>query len=180
MYTCTCRHGFCPYMRVGQVLQWLAQGTSTSSRSLFLQLLFLVSHFIEEGAWVRGASTDFLQAPLPQGPKRRRRIATHLKEAVAAEGAKAGVGRSGAKVLQVVSRTKGCKQIKREGHANTFDSSRVARYWQGGKAVLRRMPRPWVSVTCDATRAGGQDMLFSALHVASLDRSMWLPPQVPQ
>ena len=145
---------------------------------MYKQVLCAVAWRLERGAWVSTATTDLLQAPLPQGPVKRRRLRTALTHHAAQAVAEAHIGRSGRAVFDALQRFRSVVAKTRVSRANEWCRLRVAAYWAYGRALLRTAPKPWFSLAWDGTRAGGKEALFAALYTHALGVGMWLPPQV--
>ena len=144
---------------------------------MFRQLVCSLSVVVEHSSWLQQSTTDHLQSPLPSGPYKRRRITVEVKHAVARAAAEGSVARNATGVMAVVQRLRGYRKRKREGKANSFVYDRVALYWAVVRAMFQQAIRPVFSLTMDATRAGGRDMLYSAVYCQSLGLAAWLPPQ---
>ena len=165
-------------MPVAKALLWLSSGNAPMVQYLYRQLLCFLAFLIERRTpWLRAASADFLQAPLPRGKKRTRRLSKHLKDAIAQAAADRSVAPSGARVLQQMHRWKGVLKRIRCGHANLNVWGHLAAYWTAAQTLATRVQRPAFGLAWDATRVDGKEMLFSALFFCSLLKGFWLPPQ---
>eukprot|EP00974_Lingulodinium_polyedra_P090622 8788707-Lingulodinium_polyedra.AAC.1 len=82
---------------------------------------------MECSPWVLGAEEDVLQAPLPAGPKRLRRISPALKEGVAAAAAKGEAGgKTSQKVWAAMARFRVKKKHLKAETARNWDVARVS------------------------------------------------------
>jgi len=150
------------------------------ARHLLWQLVLWVSFLLERGAWIQGASTDHLAAPLPMGNTRRRNIPFRVRDAVGEAAGGGQLGRSGRAVMAAMHRfTRHCsKKLSKSGRkANQYLLQRVKGYWHHLRAVFRAPECRIYSLALDATRAAGKDMLFQTLYVPEVGVGAWLPPQ---
>ena len=79
-------------------------------------------------------------------------------------------------MLMIWKQRKGIE--RREHNANEFVFLRMARYLEATRAAFRGLRTQVWSVSWDATRAGGKDLLFSCLWNAEAGVGAWLNPQV--
>ena len=118
-----------------------------------------------------------MQAPIDQGPAKRRRIGSHLKEAVAQAALEGDLGRSGFQAMAVMSRAKHWG-LKRHNVGNTLQRDIAARYWKQVQAVCGVAPCPKIGVVWAATRAVDFDYMFWRLWMMQHGIAWLLPRQV--
>ena len=164
-------------MPVATFLAWTFKAASAAVRVACRQLVLFLALMLERGAWLEAASRDPLDAALPVASVKRRRISREVKDRVAEAGSEGQLGQSGRQVLQIMGRW-GRWQQQAFKTANSFLPGRVAAYWQAGQEAFRAGGGPVLSLSWDATRAGGKEMLFSCIWSPALQKGMWLPPQV--
>jgi len=165
-------------MGVASFLLCLYSSRSVQVTGILVQALAYLAFYIEQGAVLQALSEDPLEAPLPFGTRRKRRISGALKEAVARAVAIGSHGRTGAQVLQNMSRYQR-RLMGASRKANDWTRHRVARYWQHVQAFCLSARCSTYALSMDATRAGFKDMLFSAMFLPEVRKAFWLPPQEP-
>ena len=163
-------------MRLDIFTRFLLAHTDAASQRLQV-------HFLHWAAWVvyhhpswSAATEDPLQVPVLRGPTRARRIEPRLKQAVGQEAAKGAVARSASRLALAITRFKSWRIKART--ATDWAGQHVPHLLGHCRAVLASEGcLGVVSVSCDATRLGKRDWLWTALHKPALGCTVWCAPQ---
>ena len=162
-----------------EALLALAKGPSPRCASIFVHLVVYLADMVDRGAWVQGAPTSVLDAPMPQGARKRRRMPRTTRDVVAAMAADGGLARSGNKVLLVMARKHGWMKDSRPRLGGAVTRERCARYWACVRKKLKHVKKQHWTLVWDGTRAGRKDLLIGCLWSRELSLACWLPPQAP-
>eukprot|EP00974_Lingulodinium_polyedra_P113006 10938708-Lingulodinium_polyedra.AAC.2 len=112
------------------------------------------------------------------GNRRRRDLGRGVKEAVAKAAGQGQLGRSGRQVMLIMHRL---RKTRESGEApadtgNRFVRDRVGHYFLALQQSMQASEVPMYSLSSDATRLSGKDMLHSALWSAGTGQAAWCPP----
>ena len=97
------------------------------------------------------------------------------------EAARGKLGRSGAKILELVKRFRYHNKNAplRFNIGNTWVEPTLRRYLGQLQLEMRQADQPIYSISWDATRLSGKDLLFSTMYAPSARLACWCPPMVP-
>ena len=147
-------------------------------RSLFVSIAWMLDH---SDLWSTSSSDALVDAPVPIGAKRARRLDGNLLQAVAREAGSGAAGRTGGAVARSMKRYRRWSTTRlSDAVANLAAGRRVFDYWRKLQQVFSRVDQPVLSVCMDGTRMSGKDTLYATLYSPAMGMGAWCPPQVAQ
>ena len=110
------------------------------------------------------------------------RVDNRLKEAVARAAAAGKLGRSGAKVLELVKRFKYFNQNLGMNFksGNQWVEPTMRKYLGELQRQMTGAHHPIYSIAWDASRLSGLDLLFATVYAPHIRRAAWCPPMAPR
>ena len=180
LVTCPGHEVQAPAIELVSWVMWLCTKAPSRWKPVTRSMLCCIGFVVEHGPlWDESSIDALMDAPVPLGPKRARRLDPALTSAVAAAAGSGDVlGRTGGAVARSLARVRkwGSKRVKKD-----FANKAVRRrnHWYG-KAMREEASSTRtrvVSLAMDGTRVGGKDMFYSAMYLPETGRAFWCPPQ---
>ena len=142
-------------------------------------LLEALGWAIDRSSWWGSASTDvLLDAPVPMGHRRARRLDPALVQALAHAGAEGTFARAPGRLTAAMARFRRWHGQRVTGKTVTAGTSMVMLQYQGaGQAAFSETATPVLSVALDGTRMDGRDTLYVAVYAPATALAIWAPPQ---
>ena len=156
--------------KFGNILIWLDGLHDEKADNLHRQILLWLQVVGDYDCFWDRVSADPLAVALHTTRKGMARIIpTLLKEAVAREAARGKLGRSGAKILELVKRFRFHNKNAplRFNIGNTRVEPTLRRYLGQLQLEMRQADQPIYPISWDATRLSGKDLLFSTMYAPS-------------
>ena len=157
----------------------LCQSKEEKHVPILWQLLRFMADFVDtHESWV-GATTDPLHLPIGVGAKRTRPVHPVIVQAVVRD-AQSSQGRSSRMVAENLVRYRpGKPLVLQPKSASRWNDPTVGVEACSRWALMRSQVTSFYSVSLDATRLGGLDVLWLAVNLPELNLSDWAPQQVP-
>ena len=178
----TCVEGEPPQRVIGvdTLLMWLTHTAGTACKPVLGSLLRAIAWHIERsGIWERASGDALVDAPVPQGLKRSRRLDPELRRSMAEAVGQQVAGRTSLKLSVAFNRFRQFHRIAvsaRQVDRGLWD--RLFAYLQLGRTTFTPARTQIVGLVGDGTRVDKHDYNFYALYSPSLDIAMWCPPTV--
>lgn len=150
---------------------------SEPARALLAHFLCWLSRLVDE-AVPTTSSVDPLDAPVPQGRQRARRLHKELKQGVVDLILETKVAKSGGHALRIVKRFKHMTRNLCSSGFNRADQAEAMAILAAASAHFKEHDEPFVSLAWDATRISGRETLWTACCSPSSNHAAWAPPQV--
>ena len=166
--------------KLGDFIVWLHQLGNDNARRLLRALVSWIQLIADYGDYWDGLGSDPLHIPVPQTQSgRARRVPARLKEAVARTAAAGDHGRSGAKVLKNLKKFSGVVDMVADAVGNTWTEPSMRRYLGATQGVMGSVVDKIYSLSWDATRLSGKDLLFASMWTSEGQIASWCSPMVP-
>ena len=164
-------------MSVADLLVELSVEGFVRSLALLGQLACWLATVVEHSPWIKEASSDPLDIPVVQGPKRARKVEAQFKQAVAKMAARPGPGRSSPEVVATIERFRKAKEFRKFKGANKWQRALARGYLANAQETFSQDSLRFWPLASDGARFSGRETQFTALFSADLGISCWRPPQ---
>ena len=164
-------------LSVADLLIELSVEGSVRSLALLGQLACWLAMVVEHSPWVKEASSDPLDIPVVQGPKRARVVEAQFKQAVAKMAARPGPGRSSREVVATIDRFRKAKEFLKFRSTNKWQCAVARGYLANARETFSQDSLRFWSLASDGTRLSGRETQLTALFSADIGVSWWCPPQ---
>ena len=164
-------------LSVADLLIELSVEGSVRSLALLGQLACWLAMVVEHSPWVKEASSDPLDIPVVQGPKRARVVEAQFKQAVAKMAARPRPGRSSREVVATIDRFRKAKEFLKFRSTNKWQCAVARGYLANARETFSQDSLRFWSLASDGTRLSGRETQLTALFSADIGVSWWCPPQ---
>ena len=171
----------CQYITSLQdLLVWLVRCSSRPALVLLRSLLCWCGWVLSEGDFWSSASTDALvDAPVPRGPRRARRLDRAFVRSLTTGLAEAAWSRTPGRIASAIGRFRKARlPIVQVGSIVASEARHLYQYRERSREALCPSAEPIISFVCDGTRMGKKEVLFSAACGVKSGLAVWCPPQV--
>ena len=164
---------------LSELFRWLCGPAGAQFRGVFHSLCCWGAFVLEQSKWWLAMSSDaVLDAPVPQGPKRARRLDPNLRQQLGKMASEGDLSRTGGHAVKVMARMRQWnikKMCQRTGQKTV--EHRVATYAEEVQGTLSGENVNIVSLAFDGTRMSGKDTLHCDVYSPELQLASWAPPQ---